>query len=62
MIRSLFSTRAVVIVTGILAFIFASQGTQRILGDQIDFQTILIGILIATRAFDHGQRLFQLRY
>lgn len=48
MFKSLFSTRAVVIVTGILAYIFAVQGVSAILGDSVDFQTILICILVAT--------------
>jgi len=48
MLRSIFSTRAVVIVTCVLGYLFAIQGTNAILGEQIDFLMVLVGILIAT--------------
>jgi len=48
MLRFLFSTRAVVLVTGVLAYIVSMRGTERIFGEAIDFQNVLIGILVLT--------------
>jgi len=48
MIRHLFSTRVVVILTSILAYIIAVEGKDAIFGNFMNFQTVLIAILVLT--------------
>lgn len=48
MLRIIFSTRFVVLVTAVFALIIAREGTERILGNQIPFSWVLIGILCFT--------------